>query len=207
MFCTKCGSPVTGSFCRNCGAPAAASVPPSQPEPPVPPRPPAGMAAPAPPMQYAEWSTRVGGYLIDMLFVGAVTVLLFIVAAMVFGSAAGLSAGISPDIAHAFGGLGCCLVFSIFPLASLIVGLYNKVYLVSSRGASVGQGVVHIRVVDAQGRLLSQGVALVRLLAQIGIGLVPFGVFIDLLWPLWDPQRQTLHDKAVGCFVIPYRGV
>lgn len=165
------------------------------------------MAAPVPAMEYAEWSTRVGGYLIDMLFVGAVTIVLFLVAGLIFGSTVGLGAGIHPDIAQAFGGLGCCLVFSTFPLASLIVGLYNKVYLVSSRGASVGQGVVHIRVVDAHGRLLTPGVALVRLLAHVGLSLVPFGGFIDLLWPLWDLQRQTLHDKAVGCFVIPYRGV
>jgi uncharacterized RDD family membrane protein YckC len=157
-------------------------------------------------MAYAEWSTRVFGYLIDTLFIGVVAVLLFLVAGLVFGSAVGLGGGFHPDMAQAFGGLGCCLVFSIFPLASLMVGLYNKVYLVSLRGSSVGQGVMKIRVVDAYGRLLTPGVALVRLLAHVGISLVPFGGLIDLLWPLWDPQRQTLHDKAVGCFVINYRG-
>jgi uncharacterized RDD family membrane protein YckC len=28
------------------------------------------------------------------------------------------------------------------------------------------------------------------------------GGLLDLLWPLWDEQRQTLHDKAVGSFVV-----
>jgi uncharacterized RDD family membrane protein YckC len=25
---------------------------------------------------------------------------------------------------------------------------------------------------------------------------------IDVLFPLWDPKRQTLHDKAVGSVVV-----
>ena len=89
--------------------------------------------------------------------------------------------------------------------ASLAVGLYNKVYLVSTRGASIGQGIMHIKVVDAHGRLISQGNALGRLLVHVALGFLPFGGIIDLLWPLFDAQRQTLHDKAVGCYVINSR--
>jgi uncharacterized RDD family membrane protein YckC len=73
---------------------------------------------------------------------------------------------------------------------------------VAQRGYSVGQGVMGIKVVDAQGQLLSQGTALIRLLAHVGLSFIPFGGIIDLLWPLWDDRRQTLHDKAVGCYVI-----
>jgi uncharacterized RDD family membrane protein YckC len=76
------------------------------------------------------------------------------------------------------------------------------VYLVSLRGYSIGQGVVKVKVVDQSGNLLSQGTALIRLLAQAGMGFVPFLPILDLLWPLWDERRQTLHDKAVGCYVI-----
>jgi uncharacterized RDD family membrane protein YckC len=73
---------------------------------------------------------------------------------------------------------------------------------VSQRGYSIGQGVVKVKVVDANGQLLTQGTAFVRLLAQAGMGLVPFLPLLDLLWPLWDVRRQTLHDKAVNCYVI-----
>jgi hypothetical protein len=48
----------------------------------------------------------------------------------------------------------------------------------------------------------SQSTAFIRLLAQAGMGFVPFLPLLDLLWPLWDDHRQTLHDKAVGCYVI-----
>jgi hypothetical protein len=40
------------------------------------------------------------------------------------------------------------------------------------------------------------------LLAQAGLSFIPFLGAVDLLWPLWDAQRQTLHDKAVGSFAI-----
>ena len=33
-------------------------------------------------------------------------------------------------------------------------------------------------------------------------GLVGALVLLDVLWPLWDEQKQTLHDKAAGTFVI-----
>ncbi len=153
-------------------------------------------------MAYAEWPTRVLGYLIDMLLVGVVGGILFGIAGAIFGSAVGLSGGFDPEAAHAFGSMGCCLLFSIFPISSLLVGLFNKVYLVAHRGASIGQGVVRIKVVDAYGRLLTPGMALVRLLAHVGLSFVPFGGIVDLLWPLWDPYRQTLHDKAASAYVI-----
>jgi uncharacterized RDD family membrane protein YckC len=82
-------------------------------------------------------------------------------------------------------------------------GLLNKVYLVSKRGYSVGQGLMKLKVVDSHGNSISMGTAVLRLLCTVGLGFVPVvGGFLDLLWPLWDKQRQTLHDKAVGTFVV-----
>ena len=103
---------------------------------------------------------------------------------------------------HGAAGGMCCLMIILFPVATLLVGLYNRVYLVSQRGFSIGQGVVKVKVVDAYGRLLSQGTALLRLVVQAALGFVPFLPVLDLLWPLWDDRRQTLHDKAVNCYVI-----
>jgi uncharacterized RDD family membrane protein YckC len=90
----------------------------------------------------------------------------------------------------------------LFPLGTLVVGLYNNVYLVAQRGFSIGQGIVKIKVVDSTGNLLTQGTALIRLLVRVALSLVPFLPVLDLLWPLWDERRQTLHDKAVNCYVI-----
>ena len=27
-------------------------------------------------------------------------------------------------------------------------------------------------------------------------------LILNILWPLWDPQKQTLHDKAAGTIVV-----
>jgi uncharacterized RDD family membrane protein YckC len=151
---------------------------------------------------YATWATRVIGYLIDSLLVSVVLGVLLILAVTVFSGLIGLGSSLSWEGLQGAGVTGCCCLFSLFPLAILLIGLWNKVYLVAQRGYSVGQGVVKIKVVDAQGQLLSQGTALIRLLAHVGLSFLPFGGVIDLLWPLWDDRRQTLHDKAVGCYVI-----
>jgi uncharacterized RDD family membrane protein YckC len=199
MYCTKCGSPVSGNFCPSCGA---AVAPPEQAVSPTPAPPPGVPLQAAPPMDYATWSSRVFGYLIDSVFVLVAMCALYVVATLVFGSAMSMGSLVGSSGLQGLGGLGCCCMLSLFPVASLAVGLYNKVYLVSQRGFSVGQGVMNLKVVDEQNHLLSQGAALLRLVAHAGLSFIPFLGLIDLLWPLWDDRRQTLHDKAVGCFVI-----
>jgi uncharacterized RDD family membrane protein YckC len=133
--------------------------------------------------------------LIDSILVGVGMGLIYLVAGGILSGLARLGG------TNAASGV-CCMMILLFPLATLLVGLYNSVYLVSQRGFSIGQGVVNIKVVDGNGNLLSQTTALVRLLAKAAFGLVPVLPLLDLLWPLWDPYRQTLHDKAVGCYVI-----
>ena len=207
MFCSKCGHQLDAAvaFCTACGAPTAGgpapgpTVPPYVPPPPPPyaPAQPYTLAQPyGPALPCATWTDRAVGYIIDSLFVLGVMILL----GAVLGSFLLATVGFSR--ADSFGGGLCCLSLILFPLSTLLVGLYNRVYLVSLRGYSIGQGVMKLKVIDAHGRLLSQGTAVIRLLVQAGLGLVPLLPVLDLLWPLWDPYRQTLHDKAVGCYVI-----
>jgi len=99
-----------------------------------------------------------------------------------------------------------CLGILITTLSVFGLGLYNKVYLVSQRGFSIGQGIMKLKVVDAAGNIPSIGTLILRLLVQMGMAAVPFVAFflilLDVLWPLWDEKKQTLHDKAVGTYVI-----
>lgn len=154
---------------------------------------------------YATWANRAIGYLIDSIFVVIAMAILGFISSAIFGSAMSLgSLGNSADLGflQSVGGIGCCCTLALFPVAILGVGLYNKVYLLSKRGFSIGQGIMKIKIVDATGAKLSFQTALIRLLAQAGLSLIPIGSLLDLLWPLWDAQRQTLHDKAVGSFAI-----
>lgn|GEM_PF-784948 len=161
-------------------------------------------------MPYAVWADRVLAAIIDGLIVTGGVIVLYIlitIISLVLG-------GIGMAIGGAIGGeqgagsgsiLGsgfCCIAFVLFPLASLGIGLYNKVFLVSKRGFSIGQGLMKLKVVTAQGMLVPTGTLVLRLLVQVGFGIIPFLPLLSILWPLWDEQRQALHDKAVGTFVV-----
>jgi uncharacterized RDD family membrane protein YckC len=196
MYCPKCGAAIVPgtAFCPICGGvlqPAAAPMQPVQP---------AYAATPPyayPGWDYATWSTRAIGYIVDALLVGVGMAVLYFVVGGVLTSQLSLADG-GRGVAGGF----CCLLILLFPLATLGVGFYNSVYLVAQRGFSIGQGIVKIKVVDANGNLLTQGTAFVRLLVRVALCLVPILPLLDLLWPLWDLRRQTLHDKAVNCYVV-----
>jgi uncharacterized RDD family membrane protein YckC len=208
MFCANCGATVNAGapFCPNCGTPR-----PAQPPQPAPayaaPSQPVSYAGPAAPTAspgypavfaagYATWATRALGAIVDLLLVGVGTAVLYFLLA---GMISGLVGGIAGQ--HVGGGM-CCMLLILFPLGTFLVGLYNGVYLISTRGYSVGQGVVRVKVVDGNGNLLSGGAALIRLVVRAAMGFVPFLPLLDILWPLWDPRVQTLHDKAVNCYVV-----
>lgn len=151
---------------------------------------------------FALWGDRVLAALID----GALVAVVMIVINIIFGSLIAGAAAIGGNEDNPLAGGICCISMIVVPVSMLVVGLYNKVYLITKRGSSIGQGIMKLKVVDASGNLLQTGSAVLRLLVQMGLAVVPFLgmvlVLLDLLFPLWDPQRQTLHDKAVGSFVV-----
>jgi uncharacterized RDD family membrane protein YckC len=149
-------------------------------------------------MNYATWANRVMAYLIDFALVLGGMLALYLVAGVFLGGLASLGGRTGAGLA----GVPCCVLLVLFPLATFLVGLYNRVYLVAQRGYSIGQGAMKLKVTDARGNLLSVGTLVIRLLAQAVLGAIPVVGLLDLLWPLWDITRQTLHDKAVGSFVI-----
>jgi len=137
----------------------------------------------------------VVGYLIDLVLVFVGMGVLYLVLGGFFAMMAGMGSGLA-------GGM-CCMMILLFPISSLLVGLFNGVYLVAQRGASIGQGVMNLKVVDINGNLLTTGTAFIRLMARVALAFIPMvGQLLDLLWPLWDEKKQTLHDKAVGSYVL-----
>jgi uncharacterized RDD family membrane protein YckC len=206
-FCTNCGAQNqdNAQYCTGCGSPirAALATPPGQLSPvPDVSHPPTVFYSAGPPLPpgatYAMWADRVVGYLIDLVLVGVGMGVLYLVLGGLFAMMAGLGSSLA-------GGM-CCMMILLFPMSSLLVGLFNGVYLVAQRGASIGQGVMNLKVVDINGNLLSTGTAFIRLIARVALGFFPMvGPLLDLLWPLWDEKRQTLHDKAVGSYVLKLR--
>ena len=157
-------------------------------------------------MNYASWADRVLAAIIDGLIVFAGVVVIYIVVSIIGGIGMGLGRVAGGEEGQALGGLLgsgiCCVAFVILPIVGLGFGLYNKVYLVGKRGCSIGQGIMKLNVVTASGGRVPTGTLVLRLLVQMAFGFVPLLPILSILWPLWDPQRQALHDKAVGTFVI-----
>lgn len=162
-------------------------------------------------MNYALWADRVLAALIDggiatafmiVLYIALIVISLLLTAIGGAGEAAGLG---GLGALGALGGCGTCVIAIVVPpIAYLVIGLLNKVYWVSTRGYSIGQGVMKLKVVDKNGSLIPMGTSILRLAVTVGLGFVPIvGGLLDLLFPLFDdPTRQTLHDKAVGTYVI-----
>lgn len=208
MYCPKCGASVApdAPFCTTCGASLQPAAPPqAAPAYSAPASTPYGApqyaaaSTPARAWDYATWGTRAVGYLVDALLVGVGMAVIYFVFGAVFASMFRMSMG--REIARGF----CCMMILLFPMATLLVGFYNSVYLLAQRGYSIGQGIVRVMVVDGSGNFLTTGVAMIRLLVRVAFGFVPFLPILDLLWPLWDDRRQTLHDKAVNSYVINMR--
>ena len=209
MYCPKCGATVApdAPFCSTCGASLQAAPAAPQAAPQYAASAPAYAGVPAysqaQAWDYATWGTRALGYIVDALLVGVGMAVLY----LILGAA--LAAMLTPLLGfgagHTLYSGFCCFTIVLFPLATLLVGFYNNVYLLASRGYSIGQGLVHVKTVDGSGNLLTMGSATVRLLVRALFGFVPFLPILDLLWPLWDIRRQTLHDKVVNSYVVNMR--
>jgi uncharacterized RDD family membrane protein YckC len=104
-------------------------------------------------------------------------------------------------------------------LSLLLTGVANLVYVTilcgGRRGQTVGMMAVGIRVVrDGTFGLVGYGRAFLRALVEgvfrlVGSATVFLGVIwlVDMLFPLWDKKRQTLHDKITGTVVLRARNV
>ncbi|HTU37789.1 MAG TPA: RDD family protein [Acidimicrobiales bacterium] len=173
-------------------------------------RAPGGYPAPPPPQyddtpQYASWGIRVGGYLIDFVIFAIVLVVLI----LLFRHTHGLEVHLMAKK----GGRRRSFTAVPFVLTAVLYVVYGTVLCGSARGQTVGMMAVGVRAVrDESFAVLGYGRALARALVE-GIfrllSLLSFflGIIwlLDMLWPLWDGKRQTLHDKCAGSVVLRIR--
>ena len=84
----------------------------------------------------------------------------------------------------------------------VLVGLAYIVYLEGSpSGQTVGKKVMNIRIVDANnGGPIGYGRAVLRYFAKI-LSAIP--CLLGYFWMLWDPNKQTWHDKITTDVVVP----
>jgi uncharacterized RDD family membrane protein YckC len=103
----------------------------------------------------------------------------------------------------------------VLGFATLVLGLtmgragyvaaivFNVAYLTlligTGAGQTFGMRILRIGIADVDTRLHPIGIppAALRAIVFWLMTLVPFVALLSVLWPIWDPLNQTLHDKVV----------
>jgi uncharacterized RDD family membrane protein YckC len=87
-----------------------------------------------------------------------------------------------------------------------IIFAYQCIMLGVPRGQTVGNMAVATRTVDANtGGPIGFGRAAIRSVVLLVLQVTIIGGILDILWPLWDRQNQTIHDKTANSLVIRTR--
>jgi len=92
-----------------------------------------------------------------------------------------------------------------YSLDAVVAFAYATLFIGGLAGQTIGMRVMSIGVAEAVNRTspIGYGRAAARAAVAVLIGIILFiGPLLDLLWPLWDPMNQTLHDKAAGTIVV-----
>lgn len=138
-------------------------------------------------MNYANWITRVGAYLIDALVVLPFVALALILDRPTVDATTGQTSG---------GGA----LYWIFILLGVLASGYNRWWLAGKTGQSWGKKALSIWLFnDGTQQPIGAGKAFLRDLAHIIDSLI---CYIGYLFPLWDAKRQTLADKIVHTVVV-----
>jgi uncharacterized RDD family membrane protein YckC len=135
---------------------------------------------------FANWITRVGGFIVDALVTAPFTVLALVIAGPRTDAETGLATSPGP-------------LYYILILLGIALSGYNRWFLAGKTGQSWGKKAVGISLVDeTTGQPIGAGKAFLRDLAHFVDGII---CYIGYLFPLWDAKRQTLADKIVKTVV------
>jgi len=141
--------------------------------------------------EYAGFVTRLIGLIVDLLIVAVVLAIVKLVT--------DLLRGFFPI--RELLGLGepsSTLLIIVAAVASLGIGLLYWLGSWLLAGQTLGQSLVGVRVVMANGERIGFWRALLRWLGYF----VSAILFLGFLWVLVDDKRQGFHDKLAGTVVI-----
>ena len=83
----------------------------------------------------------------------------------------------------------------------VIDAAYFTILIGASRGQTLGQMALGIRVIDFNtGGPIGYGRAFIRWIVSIISTIV---IFLGYFWMLWDKEKQCWHDKAANDVVVP----
>jgi uncharacterized RDD family membrane protein YckC len=101
-------------------------------------------------------------------------------------------------------GLGWTLGI-LLPLIGLAFLVWNCGMKQGTTGSSIGKGIMKFKIVGEEtGQPIGFGMSLVRELIYV-VAYFVCGILwlVAVLFPLWDPKRQTLVDKLIKTIALP----
>jgi uncharacterized RDD family membrane protein YckC len=156
---------------------------------------------------YTPWLTRVLAYLID-----------YIPYAIIMGIGWGLLLGTQEtacitDTSEYDLGQFCATGASTLGQVSIALAgilafaylIWNLGYRQGTTGSSIGKSIMKFKIVSEKtGQPIGFGMSVVReLLYLVAAGLCGVIWLVAVLFPLWDPKRQTLVDKIISTIALP----
>lgn len=105
--------------------------------------------------------------------------------------------------------IGTYLLDVVIGVLTLVIGWLIWFAFVAPRGQTPGMNLLKIRCVNEVGVTASAGQMWLRQLVYQGLiyflaNLVTGGLagIVGYAWAFWDKERQTLHDKMAGTYVV-----
>jgi uncharacterized RDD family membrane protein YckC len=172
------------------------------------PPPPAAAGFALPTEAYTPWLTRVLAWLIDFIPLAIVEAIGW---ALLVGTR---ETACVTDTSEYDLGEYCATGASTIGQVSIITAgivaiaywIWNLGYRQGTTGSSIGKSIMKFKIVSEKtGQPIGFGMSFVReLIYWVAAGLC-FGVLwlVAVLFPLWDPKRQTLVDKMISTIALP----
>lgn len=92
-------------------------------------------------------------------------------------------------------------VAGVWLVAFFLIGVSYQVICLKLWGKTIGKKILGIKVVRADNlELVGYGKAFIR--ETVGKWLSSWIFNLGYLWMIWDPKKQTWHDKIAGTIVV-----
>jgi uncharacterized RDD family membrane protein YckC len=152
------------------------------------------------PVVFADWWRRMLAFIVDQLVVWLPTALILVI----------VSAAAGPGTVDPFTGdidtssRNVLLLVTAITCYFVLIPAYFAFSHGGESGATLGKRLLNIRVADLQdGSRVGVGRAFLRwTVAGLFWTFLYIPGILNLLWPLWDPQRQAWHDKIANSVVV-----
>jgi uncharacterized RDD family membrane protein YckC len=156
---------------------------------------------------YTPWQTRVLAWLIDAI---PLAILEGIGWGLLLGTQE--TACVTDTSEYNLGEFCATGASTIGQISIIITGIlafaywiWNLGYRQGTTGSSIGKGIMKFKIVNENtGQPVGFGMSVVReLIYWVAAGVCGIIWIVAVLFPLWDPKRQTLVDKILTHVALP----